>query len=118
MDCIFCKIARGQSPSTIIFEDETCLVIKTIEPVSIGHVLIIPKQHFENILDIEDSVLTHLILVSKQIGKKLIVECEAKGMNLLHAAGQVAQQSVFHFHFHVVPRYEEDGLNLWFGNNL
>lgn len=116
--CTFCNIVEKKSPANILFEDEVCMVIETTSPVSKGHVLVIPKQHFENILDIEDSILAHLIIVSKNIGKQLISENDAAGMNLLHAAGKDAQQSVFHFHFHVVPRYKNDALDLWFRNNL
>lgn len=116
--CIFCNIVEKKSPANILFEDEVCMVIETTSPVSKGHVLVIPKQHFENILDIEDSILAHLIIVSKNIGKLLISEHDAAGMNLLHAAGNDAQQSVFHFHFHVVPRYKNDRLDLWFRNKL
>ncbi len=118
MNCIFCEIINDKSPSKRIFEDDVCIVIETIAPVSRGHVLVIPKEHRENILDIDDLTLAHLALVSKKLGKQLILDNGAKGMNLLHAAGVVAQQSVFHFHFHVVPRYEGDGLDLWFRNSL
>jgi histidine triad (HIT) family protein len=118
MECIFCKIVNNESAATKIFEDDLCIVMETIAPVSKGHVLVIPKEHSENIFDIEDFLLSHLVLVSKAIGKQLVIENEAKGMNLLHAAGEVAQQSVFHFHFHLVPRYEGDDLDLWFRNNL
>jgi histidine triad (HIT) family protein len=118
MECIFCKISHKQAPATVIYEDDICMVIKTIEPVSAGHALVIPRHHFDNILDIEDSVLAHLALIAKKVGKQLVTEHAANGMNLLHAAGASAQQSVFHFHFHVVPRYEDDGLDLWFRNSL
>jgi len=118
MECIFCKILEKEAPAVILFEDEVCVVIETIEPVSKGHVLVIPKLHVENILDIDDATLAHLAVVSKNIGKDLIAENNASGMNLLHAAGRSAQQSVFHFHFHVVPRYPDDNLDLWFRNGL
>jgi histidine triad (HIT) family protein len=74
MDCIFCKISSKEASSNILFEDDVCLVIETREPVSKGHVLVIPKKHSENILDISDSDLAHLAVVSKQIGKKLILK--------------------------------------------
>lgn len=118
MDCTFCRIVNNDSLATLIFEDEFCIVIKTIEPVSKGHVLVIPKKHFENILDIDDSTLAHIAVISKKVSNKLIVDNNASGINLLHAAGEEAQQSVFHFHFHLVPRYKDDGLDLWFRNSL
>ena len=118
MECIFCKISKKEAPAVILFEDDICMVIETVKPVSCGHVLVIPKQHAINILDIDDLTLAHMAIVSKKIGKQLIVENDASGMNLLHAAGEDAQQSVFHFHFHVVPRYQDDKLDLWFRNSL
>lgn len=94
------------------------MVIEPIDPISKGHVLVVPKKHVVNILDANNEILSHLIVVAKNIGKDLLEKNNAQAMNLLHAAGKEAQQSVFHFHFHVVPRYENDGLDLWFRNNL
>jgi histidine triad (HIT) family protein len=118
MECIFCKISKKESPANILFEDDLCLAIKPIDQISKGHVLVIPKEHCVNILDIDSSLLSHITVVSKTIGEKLMLEYEADGLNLLHAAGADAQQSVFHFHFHLVPRYKEDQLDLWFRNSL
>lgn len=117
-DCIFCKIVNNESPASIVFEDDVSMVIEPIEPISKGHVLVIPKKHFVNLLDVDDETLSHLIVVSKNVGKDLLERHNAQGMNLLHAAGEYAQQSVFHFHFHVVPRYQDDKLDLWFRNSL
>lgn len=117
-NCIFCKIVKKESPASVVFEDDISMAIEPLEPVSLGHTLVISKEHFVNMLDTEDTVLAHLTVVSKQIGKNLIEKHNAQGMNVLHAAGSEAQQSVFHTHFHVVPRYENDGLDLWFRNKL
>ena len=117
-DCIFCKIVKKDSPASIIFEDSSSMVIEPLDPVSKGHVLVIPKEHFVNILDADDEVLSHLIILAKRIGKEALERNNAQAMNLLHAAGKEAQQSVSHLHFHVVPRYENDGLDLWFRNKL
>lgn len=94
------------------------MVIEPIDPISKGHVLVLPKKHFVNMLDTDDETLSHLIVVAKNVGCTLLEQNNAQAMNLLHAAGKEAQQSVFHFHFHIVPRYENDGLDLWFRNNL
>lgn len=118
MKCIFCKIVEKEATAAIMFEDEQCLVIQTIEPVAPGHVLVLPKTHFTNVLDIEGAVLSHLTKVAQQMAQRLVLENSADGVNLLHAAGKAAQQSIFHFHIHVVPRYANDGLDLWFRNNL
>ncbi len=117
-NCIFCKIINKELPASIVFEDDASIAIVPIDPISKGHVLVIPKKHAVNILDVDDEILSHLSVVAKKIGKKILVENDSHAMNLLHAAGEDAQQSVFHFHFHVVPRYQNDGLDLWFKNNL
>lgn len=117
-NCIFCKIIKKESPASVVFEDDISLAIEPIEPVSEGHTLVISKQHFVNMLDTDDAVLAHLAVVSKQIGKNLLEKYGAQAINFLHAAGKEAQQSVFHTHFHIVPRYENDGLDLWLRNKL
>lgn len=117
-DCIFCKIVNRESPASIVFEDNTSMVIEPIDPISKGHVLVLPKKHLMNMLDTDDETLSHLAIVAKNVGRTLLEQNNAQAMNLLHAAGKEAQQSVFHFHFHVVPRYESDGLDLWFRNKL
>ena len=117
-DCIFCKIVNYESPASVVFEDNTSMVIEPINPISKGHVLVLPKKHFVNMLDIDDDTVSHLIVVSKNIAHTLLELNTAQAINLLHAAGEEAQQSVFHFHFHVVPRYENDGLDLWFRSKL
>ena len=117
-DCIFCKIAKKEIPAEIIYEDDFVVAFPTIEPVSKGHTLIVPKTHFENVLDIEKSLLENLMGSTKDLASKIVKENNATGVNLLHAAGKDAQQSVFHFHLHIVPRYPSDNLDLWFRNKL
>jgi len=117
-DCVFCKIINKEIPAEIVYEDKNFLAFKTIEPVSTGHTLVIPKEHAENVLDIEQAILEKLSGVAQNIAKDLVKNQAATGVNLLHAAGKDAQQSVFHFHMHVVPRYENDNLDLWFRNKL
>ena len=94
------------------------MVIEPVDPISKGHVLVIPKKHFVNMLDTDNETLSHIAVIAKDIGNSILKKHGAHAMNLLHAAGKEAQQSVFHSHFHVVPRYESDGLDLWFRNNL
>lgn len=117
-NCIFCKIVKKEAPASILFEDEDSMVIEPSTPVSRGHALVIPKKHFVNILDVNEVILAHLARVAKKMGIVLLQKHDAQAMNLLHAAGAEAQQSVFHFHFHIVPRYMDDGLDLWFRNTL
>lgn len=117
-ECVFCNIVARNSPGTFIYEDDTVAVIETIHPISKGHVLVIPKQHYENILDVDVETLKQLAVATQNIAKTQVVSHHADGVNVLHAAGEAAQQSVFHFHFHIVPRYHNDGLDLWFKNKL
>jgi len=117
-ECIFCKIINKESPSKIVFENNDILAIAPKEEISKGHTLVIPKTHFENIFDIDKNILEKLIAVSKDLSATLAKENNATGINLLHASGKDAQQSVFHFHLHIVPRYENDGLDLWLREKL
>jgi len=117
-DCIFCKIIKGEIPCNKVYENDDVLVFPTIEPVTDGHLLVIPKVHSKNILDINEETLKKIITVTKSLAKKTVEKSSATSVNILHAAGKDAQQSVFHFHIHIVPRYENDGLDLWFRNKL
>jgi len=112
-NCIFCKIVKGEIPSKKIYENEKVLAFLDINPISRGHLLIIPKKHFENIYEIKDSYLKEIINIAKIIAESLKKSLNATGVNILHASGKDAQQSVFHFHIHLVPRYKNDGLNVW-----
>jgi histidine triad (HIT) family protein len=112
-NCIFCKIINGEIPANKIYEDEKVLAFLDINPISKGHTLIIPKTHFENIFDIEEEDLKEIINACKKISILLKENLNADGVNILHASGKDAQQSVFHFHLHVVPRYKEDNLDTW-----
>jgi len=110
-NCIFCKIISKEAPAKIVFENKDILAFVPKEQVSKGHMLVVPRVHFENIFDIDKNILEKLIAVSKDLSEQLAKENNAIGVNLLHASGKDAQQSVFHFHLHVVPRYENDGLD-------
>lgn len=113
-NCIFCKIANGEVEGNKIYEDDLVYATLDINPASKGHTLIIPKKHFENIYDIPEEELNRIILVAKKITLHYQKKLDIEDVNLLHASGKNAQQSVFHFHLHLVPRKEGDGLNLWF----
>lgn len=118
VDCIFCKIIAGEAPSNIIFENNEVVAFKPLNEVTKGHTLVIPKKHFENIFDIENEILEKLISTTKELSQKLLKDNDATGINLLHASGRDAQQSVFHFHLHIVPRYPNDGMDLWLREKL
>jgi len=117
-DCVFCKIIRKEIPSQITFENDLIVAIVPLEQVTNGHTLAIPKQHFENVFDVEDSVLKELIIVSKKLSKQLLSDVGATGVNILNASGKDAQQSVEHLHLHIIPRRPNDGLDMWIKQGL
>jgi histidine triad (HIT) family protein len=112
-ECVFCKIIEGKIEAYKIFEDDKVICILDKKPISKGHCLIIPKKHFNDIFDIDEDDLKQIIADTKKVANLLKTKLNAKGINLLHASDKVAQQSVFHFHIHIVPRYEDDGLDTW-----
>jgi len=116
--CMFCEIINKQASATIIFEDDVVIAIIPLEQVSKGHTLLLPKKHFENLFDIDENIFAHLSKVMKRLSIKLVKENKATGINLLNASGKDAQQSVFHFHFHLVPRFPNDGLDMWIKQKL
>ncbi len=112
-DCIFCKIVSNKIPSIKLFEDKTSLVIAPKEAESKGHMLIISKKHYENIFDIPEEELNKIMSAAKKISNRLKDKWDIKGINILHASGKAAQQSVLHFHIHLIPRFENDGVDAW-----
>ncbi|MGV8169197.1 MAG: HIT family protein [Candidatus Nanoarchaeia archaeon] len=111
--CIFCEIIRGKIPAAIIAENEGALCFLDVNPIAKGHCLIIPKKHFSDAFDIPEKDLNEVMQLAKKVAKTMKTKLGAEGVNILHASGKAAQQSVFHFHIHLVPRYEKDGLNTW-----
>jgi len=105
-NCIFCKLANGDIPTNSIYEDDDFKVILDASPATKGHALILPKQHYANIFEIEDETLAKAAKLAKKImtHEKDVLGCE--GYNLVQNNGEVAGQTVFHFHVHVIPRYE------------
>jgi histidine triad (HIT) family protein len=113
-ECLFCKIVNNEMPCFQLFEDDLVKVFLDINPVSKGHLLVIPKQHFENIFTVPDNVLIRITQVCKKMALLCKEKLGATGVNIVNASGKDAQESVPHLHFHVVPRYKKDGLDLWF----
>lgn len=116
-ECAFCRIVKGELPATVVYEDELTLGILPLEPIAAGHALLIPKAHCKGLLDVDEPTLAAVSLAAKRVAEQL-VQAGATGVNLLHASGADAQQSVFHLHFHIVPRWAGDGLDLWIRNGL
>lgn len=111
-NCIFCEIIK-EKKILQIYENEHIVCFLDRNPISKGHCLVIPKKHYRNIFDIQPEVLSNVILATKKVSLLMKEKLGAKGVNILHASGKSAQQSVFHFHLHLVPRYSKDGLDTW-----
>ena len=108
-DCIFCKIAGGNIPSSTVYEDEQFRVILDLSPATKGHALILPKQHYANIFEIDEHVLKDLIVLAKKVATAMKETLNCDGVNIVQNNGEVAGQTVFHFHMHTIPRYKDDG---------
>ena len=113
-NCIFCKIANGEIPSTTLYEDEDFRVILDLGPATRGHALLLPKNHFANRFELDDETARKAILVAKKMAGKMKDALGADGFNLVQNNGEAAGQTVFHFHMHLIPRYENDNAGiLW-----
>ena len=113
-NCIFCKIANGEIPSTTLYEDEDFRVILDLGPATRGHALLLPKNHFANLFELYDETAQKAILVAKKMAGKMKDALGADGFNLVQNNGEAAGQTVFHFHMHLIPRYENDNAGiLW-----
>ena len=110
-DCIFCKIIAGALPSAKIYEDDNILAFMDIGPIAKGHVLVIPKQHSEMIIDTDQKILADIMIVAQKIAQAQIDGMGADGVNIMQANGVVAGQVVPHIHFHIIPRFKEDNIN-------
>ena len=112
-NCIFCKIIAGEIPSTKVYEDDKVLAFLDISPINPGHTLVIPKEHYETLVDLPDEELAGLMPVAKNIGQAIMSKLGADGFNIGLNNGKAAGQEVDHVHFHVIPRHQGDGLKHW-----
>ena len=108
-DCIFCKIANGESPSKTLYEDEQFRVILDLGPATKGHALILPKDHFANLYELPDETAAKVMQLAKKMATQMTEKLGCDGFNLVQNNGETAGQTVFHFHLHLIPRYENDG---------
>ncbi|MFR8237405.1 MAG: HIT family protein [Dorea sp.] len=111
-NCIFCKIANGEIPSTTVYEDDDFRVILDLSPASKGHALILPKEHYANLYELPDEAASKVLIVAKNVVAKMTKALGCDGYNLVQNNGEVAGQTVFHFHMHLIPRYKEDQVGL------
>jgi histidine triad (HIT) family protein len=111
-NCIFCKIIAGEIPSATVYEDEDFKAIMDISPAAKGHMILLPKKHSANLLELDDETAKKALLVARKLAKALKEELGCDGINLLQNNGEAAGQTVFHFHIHLIPRYNGDQVNM------
>jgi histidine triad (HIT) family protein len=111
-DCLFCKIVAGDIPSTRVAEDERTIAFMDINPGTRGHLLVIPRAHSADLLEIEPEDLAACALAAQRMAQRVKDRLGADGVNLVNSCGPHAWQTVFHFHIHVIPRYKGDPLRL------
>jgi histidine triad (HIT) family protein len=111
-DCLFCGIIAGTIPSETIDSDERTVAFMDINPATPGHALVVPREHSADLLEIGEEDLTATVLASQRLAKRMKDVLDADGINLINSCGAAAWQTVFHFHIHVVPRYDDDPLKL------
>ena len=112
-DCIFCKIVNGEIPCHKVWEDDDVLAFLDAFPTVDGHTLVIPKKHSENLFEVDEETLDKIIKTSKKIALMLKENLEVSGVNLVNSCGKDAGQEVNHIHFHLFPRFENDGRSLY-----
>ncbi len=108
-NCIFCKIANGEIPSKTLYEDDKFRVILDLGPASKGHALILPKEHYANLYELPDETAGEVMKLAKKMAVQMTERFGCEGFNLVQNNGELAGQTVFHFHMHLIPRYKDDG---------
>ncbi|HDQ16926.1 MAG TPA: HIT family protein [Candidatus Vogelbacteria bacterium] len=116
-ECLFCQIASGQIPADKVYEDETWLAFLDIRPVNKGHLLLIPKEHYRNIFDLSDEALDKLGRPLAKLAQAVKKASQAEGVNIIMNNEPAAGQIIFHAHWHIVPRFSDDGHRHWAGRN-
>lgn len=111
-NCIFCKLANGDIPTATLYEDDDFRVILDAGPASKGHALILPKEHYKNLYELDDEIAAKALVLAKKMITKLTDVLGCDGYNIVQNNGEVAGQTVFHFHIHLIPRYEGDEVGL------
>lgn len=115
--CIFCMIAEGQIPSHKIYEDDLCLAFLDLSQANLGHTLVVPKQHYANLLELDTEVAGHLFKVVSTLTKGISKALDVKDFNILNNCGEIAGQTVHHFHIHIIPRKLNDNIKIEFSSN-
>ena len=111
--CIFCLIASGDIPSAKVYEDDTVLAFLDLSPVHPGHTLVIPKKHYKDMLEVPSELGTAVFAALKKVGAAVVKATGATGFNVMQNNGLSAGQTMFHIHWHIIPRFDGDGLGAW-----
>ena len=107
-DCIFCKLANGDIPTNVVYEDDTFTVIMDASPATKGHSLILPKNHFANLYELDEETTSKTLVLAKKMATHMTEKLGCDGFNIVQNNGETAGQTVFHFHMHLIPRYKDD----------
>lgn len=107
-DCIFCKLANGIFETNKIYEDDDFTVILDVSPATKGHALILPKEHYANIYELDDNLASKAFVLAKKLATNMTKKLNCDGFNIVQNNGETAGQTVFHFHMHLIPRYKND----------
>ena len=113
MDCIFCAIVSGAIPSSKVFESDTVYAFLDLNPVHKGHTLIIPKKHFKDVTELDTTLGRDIFDAMQRVAGAVMEATGAKGFNVLQNNGRIAGQMVDHLHWHIIPRFADDGLDMW-----
>jgi histidine triad (HIT) family protein len=111
-DCLFCKIIARELPGQIVDEDDRTVAFMDINPATRGHALVVPRRHAKDLLEIEADDLAATVVAAQRLAKRVHERLKPDGINLLNSCGSAAWQTIFHFHVHVIPRYDDDPLRL------
>ncbi len=111
-NCIFCKIANGEIPSKTLYEDDNFRIILDLGPATMGHALILPKEHYANLFELPDETAGEVMKVAKKMAGKMMERLGCEGLNVVQNNGELAGQTVFHYHMHLIPRYRTDGQSI------
>ena len=116
--CLFCKIIAGEIPGTKVYEDDEILAILDIAQTTKGHTLVMPKKHYENMLEMPQEEFSRLMAKAQELSRKIVASLDANGMNLLINTKEAAGQTIPHIHVHLIPRYDEnDSIQIAFSEN-
>lgn len=113
-DCVFCQIVNKKSPASVLYEDDDVIAFMDIKPVTKGHALVIPKKHFVTLDDCDEETAKKMVAVLKKLNKAISRAVKSEGILNLVANGEAAGQEVFHLHFHIIPRFKNDGFSFRF----